>query len=57
MPPIGSVGSGLFSYRDLTIALKDEHGTKYSPLSDIMFMLTAVIRNGYDKVTILASKM
>ncbi|EFX66226.1 hypothetical protein DAPPUDRAFT_332406 [Daphnia pulex] len=54
MSPIGSVGSGLSSYRDMYCALKDEKGTIYSQISSIMYMLTAVIRNGYDKVTLVA---
>jgi hypothetical protein len=54
MPPIGSVGSGLASYRDMYCTLKDEKENIYSPISSIMYMLTAVIRNGYDKVTLVA---
>ncbi|EFX69926.1 hypothetical protein DAPPUDRAFT_113205 [Daphnia pulex] len=57
MPPIGSICSGLASYRDMNRALTDERETVYSPISDIMFMLTAVMRNGDDKVTLVASKM
>jgi hypothetical protein len=57
MPPIGSVGSGLASYRDMTNALKDEKGTIYSPICNIVYMLTEVVRNNYDKVTLSSSKM
>ncbi|EFX63795.1 hypothetical protein DAPPUDRAFT_334979 [Daphnia pulex] len=38
MPPIGSIGSGLASYRDLTRTLTDENGTLYSALSAIVYM-------------------
>jgi hypothetical protein len=55
MPPIGTVGSGLASYRDMSGELNDEKATKYSPICDLLYMLTAVIRNHYDKVTIVAS--
>jgi hypothetical protein len=57
MPPIGSVGSGLASYRDMYCTLKDERENIYSPISSIMYMLTEVIRNEHDKVTLVASKM
>ncbi len=55
MPPIGTVGSGLASYRDMSGELNDEKGSQYSPICDLPYMLTAVIRNHYDKVTIVAS--
>ncbi len=57
MPPIGSVGNGLASYRDLKQTLSDKNGTQYSPLSDVIYIVNSVIRNNLDKVTILASKM
>jgi hypothetical protein len=31
LPPFGSVGSGLASYRDMTNVLRDEKEIKYSP--------------------------
>jgi hypothetical protein len=39
MPPIGSMGSGLASYRALTISLKDEKGNHYSSLSDLVWQM------------------
>jgi hypothetical protein len=39
MPPIGSVGSGLASYRDMYCTLKDEKENIYTPISSIMYML------------------
>ena len=57
MPPIASIGSGLASYRDMTGTLTDQNGTQYSALSDIIYMVNAVIRNNFDKITIVASKM
>jgi hypothetical protein len=56
MPPFESIGSGLASYRVLTISLKDEKGSHYSSLSDIINMANGDIRNNYDKITIEASK-
>ncbi|EFX68734.1 hypothetical protein DAPPUDRAFT_114280 [Daphnia pulex] len=56
MPPFESMGSGLASYRVLTISLKDEKGSHYSSLSDIIYMANGDIRNNYDKITIVASK-
>ncbi|EFX63513.1 hypothetical protein DAPPUDRAFT_335370 [Daphnia pulex] len=50
MPPIGSIGSGLASYRDLTRTLTDEKGTLYSALSAIVYMVTAVTRKNFDKI-------
>jgi hypothetical protein len=53
MPPIRSMG--LASYRYMTNALKDEKGTNNSPICNIVYMITAVIQNDYDKVTLVAS--
>jgi hypothetical protein len=55
MPPIGTIGSGLASYRDMNCELKDEKKNNYAPICDLIYMLTVVIRNNYDKVTIFAS--
>ncbi|EFX83873.1 hypothetical protein DAPPUDRAFT_239509 [Daphnia pulex] len=57
MPPFGSVGSGLASYRDMTNVLRDKKGIKYSPICDLTYILTADNRNNYDKVTIVASNI
>jgi hypothetical protein len=57
MPPIGSIGSGLASYRDLTRTLTDEKGTLYSALSAIVYMVTAVARKNFDKVTFEATEI
>jgi hypothetical protein len=57
MPPIGSIGSGQASYRDLTRTLTDEKGTLYSALSAIVLMVTAVTRKNFDKVTFEATKI
>jgi hypothetical protein len=55
MLPIGTIGSGLVSYRDMNHVLIDEKENQYSPICDLIYMLTAVIRNNCDKVTIVAS--
>ncbi|EFX83874.1 hypothetical protein DAPPUDRAFT_239508 [Daphnia pulex] len=57
MPPFGSVGSGLASYRDMTNVLRDKKEIKYSPICDLKYMLTAENRNNYDKVMIVASNI
>ncbi|EFX75333.1 hypothetical protein DAPPUDRAFT_323463 [Daphnia pulex] len=57
MPPIGSIGNGLASYRDMIGTLTDQKGTQYSPLSDVIYIVHSVIRNNFDKITIVASKM
>ena len=37
--------------------LRDGKGNKYSPIYDLTYRLTAVLRNNYEKVTIVASKI
>ncbi len=45
MPPIGSSGSGLASYKALIHPLKDEKKVTYMPLADIVYQSNCVVRS------------
>ncbi len=57
MPPIGSSGSGLASYKDLIHPLKDEKKVTYMPLADIVYQSNCVVRSTIDTITLVAAKM